>query len=109
MMAFPDTSFLCARSVPSTFLGVRNETQMRRRQKPPGAEKWTWHEIDEGYKMSKSERRLRRTLVSLGAKEKPGGGIEHSAESKSFATAYAALVVALAVLAVVASIVARCL
>lgn len=55
-----------------------------RREKPPGFEKWTWREIDAGHKMSKGEKRMRRAVTSLGAKEKPGGKIEHTPESLAY-------------------------
>lgn len=71
---------------------------MARRTKPPGFEKWTWREIDAGRKMSKGEKRMRNTLVSMGAKEKPGGKIEHTPESLAFAVILIVVVVGIALL-----------
>jgi hypothetical protein len=49
---------------------------MARKKKPPGLENWTWDEINLGRKMSKSEKRIRRLSVSLGATKKTDGQIE---------------------------------
>ena len=57
---------------------------MARKVKPPGFEKWTWREIEAGRKMDKTEKRMRRAATSLGAKEKPGGKIEHTPESLAY-------------------------
>ncbi|WP_165253514.1 hypothetical protein [Paludisphaera soli] len=48
---------------------------MPRRQKPPGYEKWTWDEINQGRKMSKSEKRYRRLGVGLGASKDARGNV----------------------------------
>ena len=48
---------------------------MPRRTKPPGKEKWTWDEINQGRRMSKAEKRTRRLAVSLGATKASDGRI----------------------------------
>ncbi|WP_165253606.1 hypothetical protein [Paludisphaera soli] len=48
---------------------------MPRRQKPPGYEKWTWDEINQGRKMSKTGKRIRRLDVGLGASKDARGNI----------------------------------
>lgn len=52
--------------------------------------------------MSKGEKRMRRALVSLGAKEKPGGKIEHSSESAAYVVA---VIVAMVIFAILAALV----
>ncbi len=49
---------------------------MPRRTKPPGMEKWTWDEINQGRRMSTYERRYRRLAIRAGAMKRPGGKIE---------------------------------
>lgn len=71
---------------------------MSRRIKPPGCEKWTWREIDAGRKMSKGEKGMRNTLVSLGAKEQKDGKIEHSPDSLVFAVIIVIVMVGVALL-----------
>lgn len=66
---------------------------MPRPRKPPGYEKWSWKEINAGRKMSKSEKRTRRAMVSLGAKERRNGSMEHSWESAFFGGIMAAVLV----------------
>ncbi len=48
---------------------------MPRRQKPPGQEKWTWDEINQGRKMSKTGKQYRNLAVSFGATKSPDGKI----------------------------------
>ena len=48
---------------------------MPRRQKPPGFKKWTWDEINQGRKMSKTEKRYRNLAVSFGATKSPDAKI----------------------------------
>jgi hypothetical protein len=48
---------------------------MPRRQKPLGKEKWTWDEINQERKMSKTEKRYRNLAVSFGATKSNGGRI----------------------------------
>jgi len=45
--------------------------------------------------MSKGEKRMRRVLTDLGAKEKQGGEIEHTPESKDFAVGYVIIMIVL--------------
>jgi hypothetical protein len=54
----------------------RRRSPMPRKQKPPGKEKWTWDEINQGRKMSKTEKRYRRLAVNLGATKHDDGRIE---------------------------------
>jgi transposase len=49
---------------------------MPRRTKPPGMEKWTWDEINEGRRMSTYERQYRRLAVRAGSLKSPGGKFE---------------------------------
>jgi hypothetical protein len=49
---------------------------MPRRSKPPGMGKWTWDEINQGLRMSKSEKRGRRLAVALGATKDSNGRIQ---------------------------------
>ena len=48
---------------------------MPRKQKPPGYEKWTWDEINQGRKMSKAEKRGSRLAQHLGATKDESGRI----------------------------------
>jgi hypothetical protein len=59
---------------PTTGADPRN-VNMPRRQKPLGFEKWTWDEINQGRKMSKTEKRYRNMAVNLGATKSSDGRI----------------------------------
>ncbi len=72
---------------------------MPRRNKPPGMEKWTWDEINQGRKMSKSEKRYRRLAVSLGATKSPGGRINPPSAAEN--PTYYAVFIGLLVLSIV--------
>lgn len=48
---------------------------MRRKQKPPGYENWTWEEIKLGHRLSKAEKRMRRISKHLGGNEDKKGNV----------------------------------
>jgi hypothetical protein len=79
---------------------------MPRRQKPPGKEKWTWDEINQGRKFSKTERRYRALAQSLGAnKSSTGKTIPPSAaDNPSYYVVFIGLLIAFVAVAILSAL-----